>query len=154
MPQNHAPKEDDFLKMADDSILLRRRTLYPAELRRPVKKCRIFKVFWPFRSGWPIQFSANRYPDFALIYERFASHLSLQSGDRYIFYYLFCSNSYPFFQALWSDMLTLGLGGGRSIQLSYGGIFQCVLYPLAAGLSTKTLEKVVKPSCKQVSEGI
>ena len=46
------------------------------------------------------------------------------------------------------------LGGGRSIQLSYGGIFQCVLYPLAAGLSTKTLEKVVKPSCKQVSEGI
>ena len=32
MPQNHAQKEDDFLKMADDSILLRRRTLYPAEL--------------------------------------------------------------------------------------------------------------------------
>ena len=34
MPQNHAQKEDDFLKMADDSILLRRRTLYPTELQR------------------------------------------------------------------------------------------------------------------------
>ena len=34
MPQNHAKKEDDFLKMADDSILLRRRTLYPAEVQR------------------------------------------------------------------------------------------------------------------------
>ena len=33
MPQNHAQKEDDFLKMADDSILLRRRTLYPGEVQ-------------------------------------------------------------------------------------------------------------------------
>ena len=37
MPQNHAQKEDDFLKMADDSILLRRRTLYPTELQRRIR---------------------------------------------------------------------------------------------------------------------
>ena len=38
MPQNHAQKEDDFLKMADDSILLRRRPLYPTELRGLIQK--------------------------------------------------------------------------------------------------------------------
>ena len=36
--QNHAQKEDDFLKMADDSILLRRRSLYTAELRRRIPR--------------------------------------------------------------------------------------------------------------------
>ena len=36
MPQNHAQKEDDFLKMADDSILLRRQSLYPTELYGPI----------------------------------------------------------------------------------------------------------------------
>ena len=46
MPQNHAQKEDDFLKMADDSILLRRRTLYPAELRKLVWIFQHFQRIW------------------------------------------------------------------------------------------------------------
>ena len=46
------------------------------------------------------------------------------------------------------------LGGGRSIQLSYGGICKLYFTPLPAHLSTETAEKVGETSCNREEQGI
>ena len=46
------------------------------------------------------------------------------------------------------------LGGGRSIQLSYGGIRKLYFTPYAAYLSTEKHEKVDETPCNRTTQGI
>ena len=46
------------------------------------------------------------------------------------------------------------LGGGRSIQLSYGGIRKLYFTPDDAHLSTEKYKKVGETPCNQITQGI